>query len=47
MHLWRQVLDEIGEGLVNRFGLKHVVVVQDKDELVGDGGNLIKQSSQN
>ncbi|MGZ3628845.1 MAG: hypothetical protein ACXVDN_14420 [Ktedonobacteraceae bacterium] len=28
-----QVLDEIGEGLVNRLGIKHVVVIQDEDEI--------------
>src|SRR5450755_4011984 len=47
MHLWWQVLDEICEGMVNRFGINHVVVVEDEDEMVRDGGALIKQSSQN
>lgn len=41
--MWGQVLDEIGEGLVNRLGIKYVVVVQDEDELVGDGAQIIDQ----
>ena len=44
MHVWWQALDESGEGLVNCFGIKQVVVVQDKDELVLDGGQLVEQS---
>ena len=32
VHLGRQVLEQKGEGSVNRFGLDHVVVVEDEDE---------------
>ena len=38
VHLWRQVLDQKGEGLVDRFGINHVVVVKDEDEAFRDGG---------
>lgn len=47
MHVRRQVLDQKGEGIVNRLGLNHVVVVQDEDEIVRDGGDFIEQSNQN
>ena len=33
-----QMLEQKGEGLVNRFGINHVVVVKDEDELVREGG---------
>ena len=33
--------------MVNRFGINHVVVVKDEDEMVWDGGNLIEQGRQN
>ena len=46
MHLRRQVLDEIGEGKVNRFGINHVVVVKDEDEMVRERGDLIEQGRQ-
>src|SRR5215831_18653832 len=41
------MLDEIGQGLVNRFGINHVVVVQDEDERVSYGGQVIEQGRQN
>ena len=47
VHLWRQVLEQKGEGIVNRFGINHVVVVQDEDEIVRDGGDFIEQGRQN
>ena len=47
VHLWRQVLEQKGEGIVNRFGINHMVVVQDKDEIVRDGGDFIEQGCQN
>ena len=46
VHLWRQVLEQKGQGLVNRFGINHVVVVKDEDEIVRDGGNFIDQGCQ-
>ena len=47
VHLWRQVLEQKGEGFVNRFGIDHMIVVQDKDEIVRDGGDFIEQGCQN
>ena len=47
VHLWRQVLEQKGEGLVNRFGINNVVVVKDEDEIVRDGGDFIEQGCQN
>ena len=47
VHLWRQVLEQKGEGFVNRFGINHMVVVQDEDEIVRDGGDFIEQGCQN
>ncbi len=34
MHLRWQVLEQKGEGFVNRFGIDHVVVVQNEDEMI-------------
>jgi hypothetical protein len=47
VHLWWQVLEQKGEGMVNRFGLNNVVVVKDEGEIVRDGGDFIEQSCQN
>ena len=47
VHLWRQVLEQKGEGFVNRFGINHMIVVQDKDEIVRGGGDFIEQGCQN
>ena len=47
VHLGRQVLEQKGEDLVNRFGINHMVVIQDKDEIVRDGGDFIEQGCQN
>ena len=46
VHLRRQVLEQKGEGMVNRLGIDHVVVVEDEDELVREGGDLIEQGRQ-
>ena len=46
VHLWRQVLEQKGEGIVNRSGIDHVVVVEDEDEIVRDGGDFIEQGRQ-
>ena len=47
VHLRRLVLEQKSEGLVNRFGINHMVVVKDEDEIVRDGGNFIEQGCQN
>src|SRR5687767_4545055 len=47
VHLWWLVLEQKGEGLVNRFGINHVIVVQDENEFVWDGSDFIEQGGQN
>src|SRR3712207_6093634 len=47
VHLWWQVLQQKAEGIVNRCGINDVVVVEDENEIVRDGGDLIEQSRQN
>ena len=47
MHLRRQVFDEEGQCIVNRFGINYVVVVKDENEIIGDGSNFIEQGCQN
>jgi hypothetical protein len=42
MHLRRQVFEQKGEGVVNRCGIKHVVVVKHEDEMVRDGGDVVE-----
>ena len=41
------MLEQKGEDVVNRFGINHMVVVQDKDEMIRDGGDFIEQGCQN
>ena len=47
VHLRRQVFEQKGKGLINRFGINRVVVIQDEDEIVRDGGDFIEQGCQN
>ena len=47
VHLRRQVLEQKGKGFVNRFGINHMVVIQDQDEAVRNGGDFIEQGRQN
>ena len=48
VHLRRQVFEQKGEGMVYRFGNpERMVVIQDKDETVREGGDLIEQGCQN
>ena len=46
VHLRRQVLEQKGEGIVDRSGIDHVVVVKDEDEIVRDGGDFVEQGRQ-
>src|SRR5919107_3728441 len=46
VHPWRQVLDQEGEGIVDRCGIDNVVVVEDENEIVFDGGDLVEQGRQ-
>ena len=46
VHPRRQVLKQKGHGTVNRFGIKNVVVVKDKDETFREGGDLVDQGRQ-
>src|SRR5450756_2378694 len=47
VHRWWQVLEEKGEGIVNRFGINRMVVIKDEDEIVRDSGDFIEQGCQN
>lgn len=46
VHIWGQVLKQEGEGLVYRFGIYQVVVVQDEKEFLQDGGDFIQQDGE-
>ena len=46
VHLRRQVIEQKGEGLVDWFRIDHVVIIQDQDEMVRDGGDFIEQGCQ-
>ena len=41
------MLEQEGENVVDQFGVDHVVVVQDEDEITWEGGNFIEQGRQN
>src|SRR3712207_5802625 len=47
VHPWWQVLQQKGEGIVDRSGINDVVVVEDENEIVRDGGDFIEQGRQN
>jgi hypothetical protein len=46
MHLWRQVLEQKGEGLVNRLGINYVVVVKDEDEILRSLRDFVDEGRQ-
>src|SRR4028119_1468271 len=46
VHPRRQVIEQKGEGFVDRFGIDCVVVVQDQDEIVLQGCDLVEQVCQ-
>src|SRR5690606_16018041 len=46
MHLWRQVLQQKGQRLVNRLGIDQVIVVEDQYELIPGGGDVIDEGGQ-
>ena len=46
VHLGGQMLEQEGEGLVNRWRFDEVVVVEDEDEVVGDGGDVVEQGGE-
>ena len=41
------MLEQKGDGMVNRFGINQVVVVEDEDEIIGNGCDFIEQGCQN
>ena len=47
MHVRWHVRQQKRDGSVNRFGIDDVVVVDDQDEIVRDGRDVIKQRGQN
>ena len=47
MHLRRLVFDEESQGLIDRLGIDRVVVIQDEQKVLRDGGNFVEQGDQN
>jgi hypothetical protein len=41
------MLEQKGDDIVNRFGINRVVVIKDKNEIVRDSGDFVKQGYQN
>jgi hypothetical protein len=46
VHPRRQVLDQEGEGIVDRSGIDNMIVIKDEDESVRDGADLVEQGRQ-
>ena len=46
VHLWRQVLEKEGEGVVDPLGVDQVEVIEDQDDPVREGGYLVDQRGQ-
>ena len=46
VHLWRQMVEQKGERLVNRRGLDHVVIVEDEHQAIRKARDLVEQSGQ-
>ena len=47
VHLRRLVFDEESQGLIDRLGIDRVVVIQDEQKVLRDGGNFVEQGGQN
>ena len=46
VQLGRQVLDQEGQGIVDRPGVEDVVVVEDEHDIARDGGDVVEQGRQ-
>ncbi len=46
VHPGRQMFDQRGEGIVNRFRIREMIVIQNEDKTIRDGSNLIEQGCQ-
>ena len=46
VRLWRLVINEESQGLIDRLGSDRVVVIQDEQKVLRDGGNLVEQGGQ-
>ncbi len=46
MHLRRHVLEQKADCIVDRLGIYGMVVVNDKNEFIGDGGDFVEQRCQ-
>ncbi len=46
VHLRWQVLEQKGEGIVDRSGIDNVIVVEDENGVIRDGGDLVEQGRQ-
>jgi hypothetical protein len=46
VHPWWQVLEQKGEDVVDRSGIDRVVIVEDEDDIVRDGVDLVEQRRQ-
>jgi len=44
VHPWRQVLDEEGKCVVDRFGIDSVIVVEDDDKIALDDRDLVDRA---
>ena len=46
LHLRRQMIEQKGERFIDRFAIERVIIVEDEDELIGDGGQFVEQRRQ-
>ena len=47
VHPWRQMVEQKGDGIVNRLGFDNVVVVEDEAQVVWEARDFIEQGGQN
>ena len=43
MHLWRKVPDKESEGVVDRLGFNQMIIIKDKDNFMGNCGQIVDQ----
>src|SRR3712207_8893038 len=46
VHPWWEMIEQKGEGIVNRFGVDHMVVVKDQNDRIREDSDLIEQRRQ-
>ena len=47
VHLRRYMFEQKGESVIDRSGLDYMIIVENQDKIIRDGGDLVEQGRQN